>query len=274
MVVKAAELLIDSRNRNKTYPSDSTTTVNNYKWDIGGVLKNVQSIEVLYAEIPNSYYNVYAAVSSFTWTVGTTTKTVTIPVGNYSAATIPAALNTAIAASGSYGAIADVSQYLEFSLDATTDQLKLTAIQTLGSTTVSLATADTPYWMAWTTSTVAGPVTLNNSWLGGATLRLGTEPCIYFAIEEIGRNGERFNFGTNASRALNIDHAHVLTRFQTPDGINFMNYFSNERNMHERHFDEPFNLSTLTVQWLRPNGDLIDFNGADHSMHLRVIYDD
>ena len=33
-------------------------SVNDYTWGISRILKNVESIEVLYAEIPNSYYNI------------------------------------------------------------------------------------------------------------------------------------------------------------------------------------------------------------------------
>ena len=44
MVRKTAELLVHSHSRNKTRPSDSTKTVNDYAWEIGTVLKNVSSI--------------------------------------------------------------------------------------------------------------------------------------------------------------------------------------------------------------------------------------
>ena len=55
MTVQTAELIVHSSNR--TLTDSNKTTVNDYTWEIGKTLKNVIAIEVLYAEIPNSYYN-------------------------------------------------------------------------------------------------------------------------------------------------------------------------------------------------------------------------
>ena len=79
-----------------------------------------------------------------------------------------------------------------------------------------------------------------------------------------------------AVQAPASDADHVLTRFQTSGSVNYMNFFNNELNMHERHFDAspPLHLQKLTFQFLRSDGTLIDFNGFDHGLHMRVIYDE
>lgn len=279
MVRKTAELLVHSFSRNTTTPSDSKKSVNNYSWEIGTVLKNVESIEVLYAEIPNTYYNIYAGANTVSLKVHETDKSFDIAEGNYTPVELVTALNAALVANtvAVPGGTITLSAYLSFVLDSTLDQIYLSTIQAPPGNSF-VVTLDGPYsfgLLEKLTKTFSGNAL---KWYFGGTVRLGTESCLYLSIPEIGRNGtlgsSRFNFGTNSTNGIVINTDNVLSRFQTMDGVNYMNYFTNERGMHQRLFHEPFNLSRLTIRWLRPNGTLVDFNGADHSMHLRVWYDD
>lgn len=285
MVVKQAELIVDSRNRTRT--SRNASTVNDYTWELGTVLKNVISIEVLYAEIPNTYYNVYAGQNSFTIILNGVEHVISIPNGNYNTGTLVVALEaallaTAVAWTGGTGNETMATAF-EFAEDTNAHSLILrTKVDnTANSFIVDAATFPYSFGFENSIGSVTTPETFsaNKDYAAGSILRLGTEPCLFLSIAELSNHGKpRYNFGNNPSTSVAIDHSNVLTRFQTPDGHNHMNYFTNERNMHERHFgmggEGPLHLSRLTIRFHRPHGELVDFNGMDHSMHMRIIYDD
>ena len=112
---------IDSQHR----LNPTTTGTNGYTWEVGKLLKNVRKAEVLYAEVPNTHYNVPAGQNTFTMvqTVSGVASTVTATVtpGNYTTSTLPTAMDTAWAAAGG-------NVNLMFSIDSTTLRLKVTTV--------------------------------------------------------------------------------------------------------------------------------------------------
>ena len=272
MVRNTCELAIHSIHREVT-PAN-LTSVNNYTWPIGRTLKNVESIEVLYAELPNSYYNIPKGSNTLQIVMNSVTYTVTLTPGNYSDATIYTALNTALSQitvdlGGSSSPMGDL---IEFGVDETTTQLTITH-KTTTAVSGSIDSATWPYALGWSTDLTWTGLTASTVWYAGSTIRLAPEAVIYLAIAELGFRGSRYLFGAHPQ----IEFDNVLTRFQTGSGVNFMNLFDNEHNMHERHFgpeEAPLHLSQLTIRFLRPDGSLINFNGFDHSMHIRVVYND
>ena len=275
MVRQACELAIHSTHRERTV--DNLTSVNDYKWSIGRVLKNVESIEVLYAEIPNSYYNIPEGSNTLQISMNSTTYTITIPPGNYSDQNIHTTLNTLVST-----VLVDLtdnvvlmSDLIEFGVDEVTTQLTITHRGNV-SDGGSINSSTWPYALGWINDLSWDELSSGTTWHAGSTLRLAPESVVYLSIAELGVRGSRFLFGSSNPHPQ-IDFDHVLTRFQTGSGVNFMNFFNNERNMHERHFDPdeaPLHLSQLTIRFLRPDGSLIHFNGFDHSMHVRVVYND
>ena len=274
MVRQACELAIHSTHRERTV--DNSTSVNDYKWPIGRVLKNVESVEVLYAEIPNSYYNIPEGSNTLQISMNSTTYTITIPPGNYSDQNIHTTLNTLISTIAvNVGPHTHMSDLIEFGVNEVTTQLTITH-KTTTTVSGSIDSATWPYALGWSTDLTWTGLTASTVWHAGSTLRLAPESVVYLSIAELVVRGSRFLFGSSNPQPQ-IDFDHVLTRFQTGSGVNFMNFFNNERNMHERHFDPdeaPLHLSQLTIRFLRPDGSLINFNGFDHSMHVRVVYND
>jgi len=276
MTVQCAELVVHSSNC--TLTPENKTSVNDYVWSIGRTLKNVHSIEVLYAEIPNLYYNIYEGANTFQIVAAGAPYTMTIPPGNYSNQTIAAAMNNALTqVSFTVGGLSNMSDLFQFAVDDAKNQLmmqeKLSATLPGGCAIVA---STWPYTLGWLNDLSFTSTVTNNIRYTGGILRLSAEPCIYLSIKELGTRGSRYTFGSNSLSSVHIDADHVLTRFQTSGSVNYMNFFNNELNMHEQHFDPnpPLHLHQLTIQFLHSDGTFIDFNSFDHSMHLRVIYNE
>ena len=130
-----------------------------------------------------------------------------------------------------------------------------------------------PYGLGWLNDTTWTALVTGDTYSAGGVLRLGAEVVLYLSVPETSHHGSKYIFG---SSSVPIETDKVVTRFSIHAGLNHMSFFSNERNMHERHFDPhpPIHLSRLTIRFLRPDGRLVDFNGYDHSLHLRVIYNE
>ena len=269
MVVQVCELAIHSANREVT--DGDRRTVNNYTWPIGRTLKNVSSIEVMYAEIPNSYYNIPEGDNTFVVTLDSTNYTVTIPPGNYHADDVVVGLNTVLSGvSISISTYTNLSDLFTFTLDETTGVLGLTHHASL---TLPGSVSQFPYGLGWLNDTTWTALVTGDTYSAGGVLRLGAEAVLYLSVPETSHHGSKYIFG---SSSVPIETDKVVTRFSIHAGLNHMSFFSNERNMHERHFDPhpPIHLSRLTIRFLRPDGRLVDFNGYDHSLHLRVIYNE
>lgn len=274
MTIQCAELVVHSANR--TLTPENKTSVNNYTWDVGKTLKNVRAIEVLYAEIPNSYYNIYEGANTFHIVVDGVTRDMTIPAGNYNNTTIVTIMNTALSEiTLTVGSYSNMGQLFEVGVDAAKSQLMIRP-KVSHATSWSITASTWPYALGWLTDVSFASMVANALSYAGGILRLAAESCIYLSIKELGTRGSRYTFGTNSLKSVHIDADHVLTRFQTSGSVNYMNFFNNELNMHERHFDAspPLHLQKLTFQFLRSDGTLIDFNGFDHGLHMRVIYDE
>ena len=250
-------------------------SVNDYTWTIGKTLKNVRAIEVLYAEIPKL---ILQHLRRGKHVPNRGCGTIAIPAGNYSNTTIATAMNTALSqVAFTVAGLSNMSDLFEFAVDAAKNQLmireKVSATLPGGCAIVA---STWPYALGWLNDFTMTSLVTNNVRYAGGILRLAAEPCIYLSIKELGTRGSRYTFGSNSLNAVHIDADHVLTRFQMSGSVNYMNFFNNELNMHERHFDAspPLHLQKLTFQFLRSDGTLIDFNGFDHGLHMRVVYDE
>ena len=270
MVIQVCELAIHSSNREMT--TENKTTVNNYTWKLGKVLKNVESIEVLYAEIPNSYYNIDARNNSYVLTVNSTDYTIFIPPGNYTADTITTALNTTLSGVTVTG-VGAASTLIAFSVDEPTSNLVATHSTNLAQ---SGALSQFPPGISWLNDTSWTTFVSGTKYYAGSILQLSAEPVLYLSIPQTSHHGSKYHFGNTSTKGIPIETDKVVTRFSLSGGINYMNFFTNERNMHERHFDgqPPLHLSNLTIRFLKPDGALVDFNGYNHSLHLRVVYNE
>ena len=272
MVVQVCELAIHSANREVT--DDNRRTVNNYTWPIGRTLKNVESIEVLYAEIPNSYYNIPEGDNTFVYTVYDTEYVITIPPGNYHADDIVVRLNALLAAEptpvNNISGYTNMAEFFTFTLDDITGMLGVIQ-NTQGA--IPGGVSKFPYGLGWLNDTRWDALVTGDTYSAGGVLRLGAEAVLYLSIPETSHHGSKYIFG---SSSVPIETDKVVTRFSVHAGLNHMAFFSNERNMHERHFDPhpPIHLSKLTVRFLRPDGRLVDFNSYDHSLHIQVVYND
>lgn len=277
MVRKVCEFLVHSELRQNLDES----TVNNYTIDLGQVLKNVERFEVLYAEIPNTYYNIDSTNNELViWCTGQR-STFTIPVGTYSVDEVVVALNTAIAtinvAGATAGAFNNLGEIWNFRYDTIVGEIYAYGIGNAGpeGTAIYMYKADNPSWLGLNQDILVDPCIAGVSHYMGKLANLGPEPVLYLAIPEFDARGRRFRFGN--SQYCPLANEYIFTRFQMPVSLQFMHFFSNEHGMHEKTIDpqeSPLHLSKLTFRFLKKDGSLVDFNGYNHSLHLRITYND
>jgi hypothetical protein len=260
MVLTQVQLAIDSRHRNDPH----TTPPNNYKWDLGRVHMNCRTLEVLFAEVPGSIYNVPEDRNSFkiTQTVGATTTTLTCSVtpGNYDKNTLLTAVNNAWTAAGG-------TSNLSFTLDAITEELVLSS--TDASTTASTVATDFAYPFGWHAT---GTVPANGSLRAGGMVRLAADASLYLFIPEVG-SGDDIVFSPEGGKLFGRG---LIGRFQMRAGSGMVNYFQDDLFAHKRKIqDNPsVSLSHLTIIWKNAFGDVVNFHGVDHSLFVKLTCDE
>jgi hypothetical protein len=256
-------LHVDSRHR-VNYPN---TGPNHYRWDIGKVLRNCDMIEVIYVELPGSMYNVPSTRNQFAVTQstgGVDTKIVaTVSPGNYDSTTIVTALNTAWTSAGG-------TTDLTFAVDSVTDQITAT-LSGSATHTVSFDSTDWAYPFSWHYN--GALATPGDTARAGGMLRLNHEMSLFLAIPETGSSCmDEIRFSPEGG---NVQTQGLIGRYQMRAGTGLVNYFQDELGIARRmiqHCDK--NMRYLTIRWLDGWGEEVDFNMVDHSMLIRLHYNE
>ena len=272
---------VDSKHRKDL----TQTTSNGYEWSIGKVIKNVSKIEVLYAEIPNSYYNVplgrnYFRIQQIVSGTATIIRAAVTP-GNYTTLTLPAAMQTAWASSAvneDTGAAIVGNANVRFAINAST--LKIEVSSTSSSVTgVVVPLTDGisyPFGLDNPNLTVNMNFAQGTPFTAGNSVRLASDTTIFLSIDELKgpRDSDVVLSPEGAGRV--VSQKGIVGRFQMTSGPGEVNYFKDEFMVYAKHIPHspPMHLHTLTVRWLNGFGDQIDFNGHDNSVLLRVTYDE
>lgn len=266
---------VDSKHRT----NQNTTTSNGYQWSIGKVIKNVSKIEVLYAEIPNSYYNVplgrnYFQIEQTVSGVETIIKAAVAP-GNYTSLTLPLAMQTAWASSAvnvATGASVVGNTNVRFAVNASTLKIEVSSTDANVSGVIApLLLIGYPFGLDtrnWFTST--------QPFVSGSSVRLASDTTLFLSIDELAgpRDSDIILSPEGAGRV--VSQKGVVGRFQMTSGPGQVNYFKDEFMVYAKHIPQspPTHLHTLTVRWLNGFGDEIDFNGHDNSVLLRITYNE
>ena len=266
---------------------------NNYHFTLPRMLRGVREIELYRAEVPSSMYNITDIDDFFTFTVTifrtnlpveTLTVQWKIPPGAYTLNSIVEMLNVMKDADVRLAA-AGVTPFLLFVADPLTGKLSLTATIPANPTpTVRLELTLHPFYTLGTDVSVSGAGTAT-SWVVSSQypVRLQVPLVVFVALTNIralGTSSEDIEVHSNLfGHANNSTHGHVsrgciIARLQLTQGQWGVNYLGSENRIYLRQFESgALNLDHLNIVFTDPLGRLIDFNGVDHSLFLRIAYE-
>jgi hypothetical protein len=265
--------VVNSRDRNPaTYPSASE-----YRLELRVPFIDVVSVELIKATLPLTTFNVNANnnVIYFEEMLGDALSA-TIPVGNY-----PDATTLAISIAASMTAASANGVTYTSAVNALTDKITLVSDGAGGSifsllffgqpTLEGEGTTEyrreKPQYPPNSIGPVVGFNTLDYS---GALMyeapfvpQLGGDPDAYLHVEELELLESNDTQIHNAFAVIKMDGLYYA-RFDEQSGTRFIKYFSPPKGK----------LAYLTITWRNAQGDLIDFNGAEHSFALQIITKD
>ena len=253
-------VLLDSRDRNVA----QSPTPSSYVLKLPATLYSVTSAVLRTAEIPSSFYVFSSARGNTTLTVlvGSTTRTLMIPDGNYTFATMSTALSTALSA-------AFPSSTFTVSFDESSYKLELAVNNSLviGVDTRAVNPTATPlqYGLAYYLGFPAGELRSGvGSVTGTRVVCLNPESYILVDITELNTVHQGGLFGAGGTQGT------VFAKIPI-----FCNSFG--LSVYDKHFCQneyvtPIaRLNELHVAMRFHDGSLIDFQGVEHSLTLEIM---
>jgi hypothetical protein len=269
---------VDSRARFLETPVRSP---NNYRFDLPRLLRGVREIEVFRAEVPSSMYNITATDPPFMFTMTapsmpSQTFSWQIAPGAYTLATVVAKLNELKNSDLGCGCM---SPYLTFSGNETTGKLSLTVVLPDSNTKLTFH----PYYAFGIDHTVHGAGDASQ-WVVTTPhpVRFNTPTVLFLSFPNIRAIGTSSDIDVHSGLFGHQDghtEGHVArgcitARMQLTAGQWNVNYIESEPRVYLRSFPSgAVNVHHLDILFTDPLGRLIDFNGADHSLFLRVAYE-
>jgi hypothetical protein len=274
---------IDSRAR---FLENPVRAPNNYRFELPRLLRGVREIEVFRAEVPSSMYNITATDPPFVFVV---TRLVLnqepqifpiswqIPPGAYTLTTAVDKLNSLKNADPTLLS-QSLTTYLAFSGDQTTGKISLKA-----DNNPALRLMLHPYYPFGIDHDVQG-ISENGDCIVTTPhpARLNTPTVLFLSFPNIRAIGSSTDievhsglFGHQEGHTQgHVSRGCITARLQLTAGQWNINYLESEARVYLRSFPSgAVNLHHLDVLFTDPLGRLIDFNGADHSLFLRIAYE-
>ncbi len=269
-------VVIDSRDRNQ----DDWANPEDYHIDFDNVYKDVLTIELISAEVPKSAYLINTSNNKlfFQETAGQvsggTFYTAEIPVGNYTATELRAAVETALEDPGASNYTVTVNTTL-------TNKFTIQSDLSGGATVFNLLFDGGTQKFENTTRKVykegsAGSVLGFNrtdligsggapSFTGQNQFNLNGENYIYLYIKEL----ENLDGISSSSTATDTFTKITL---DVDSNTNVKYYKSEHDYISKVMFTPPLaKLSQMVIKFYTYNGDLYDFNGLEHSLYFKVV---
>lgn len=240
-----------------------STPPNNYKVPLPDVLRRVREVEVFRAEIPSTIYDIDAPKNLLDLEIrqfdppNTSVKRFTIPPGSYSATTLVAALNEV-------NAVNTIEPGLSFAFSSATGKLR---IAHSGARAIKFRNA---FYSLGIDTVVAGSnAGFANPLVADAPVRLAVATSVFLAIPELSHPLPDIMLHPQLPSTSD-----VIARFQLTAPPLYMNFIGAEGRYYLRQYAGGLNVSSLTIRLVDSAGNLLNFNGADHRIFLRVVYED
>uniref|UniRef100_A0A6C0K8Z9 Uncharacterized protein n=1 Tax=viral metagenome TaxID=1070528 RepID=A0A6C0K8Z9_9ZZZZ len=291
-------IIIDSRDRQVT----TTSSPGNYTVIFPTVYSNIYSVTLRSYEVPFTY-NQFAACqnnTSFSMTYNssggtiTSTRTITIPDGNYTITTLPSFLTQNMNAAFGTTATRALNAYwnpttglasIYSTISGDSLSLNFSASQNINCGTgqgVSYSTGwGFGYFLGFYQSNYTSsntPIITAGNTLSALTVAnvtgnfiMNTNPDTYILMDIPGLN-KIDETGIDGKYAGRIDGAFAKVPLTNNTGeYLFYQDTSGPSPLNQRVYNPPISkLDRITVRWRRHDGRIIDFNGGEHSFTLEL----
>jgi hypothetical protein len=106
---------------------------------------------------------------------------------------------------------------------------------------------------------------------GNRSVEIMSAPVAFLVIKNV--KFRRANHVANETRIPSAGRGQ-LARFQLTAPYGSMNYFNSEHLLEHGEVEEPCatNIDHLEIEWFNRDGDVINFNGVDHTLQLRISH--
>lgn len=274
-------LVVDSRSRHHGTDTIPSEEPNDYKYVFPYAYKDITSIELVNAEIPNSGYTIENTHNALRFIISGTTYDITVPVGNYDIASLCTALQSAMNAdsSGFIVTASTINNLITISNSSSFQLIFIDGTEAHGNDT-------TPIYNDRTGSTM----TFNNN--GQNKYRANTiAPVLGF--ERLDRSGAftytgkySYNLRINKYLILSIENMDRLDSYnKTVNGSfciipledstsNFNlhpNYGEIDNDAYVKYFQQPLrSLDQMHIRFYDLDGNLYNFHGHDHFLMFKI----
>ena len=262
----------------------STYNIAKYTMTLSHKITDVKSISVKNAEIPNTFFNISAALGNNYFYISTSTgatvsTVITIPDGYYTSSNIAAAINAALPA---YGGVNSVE--LQYSISNNFSQF--TAVSSSGGASFNINFAVTPTgdfdkynfksklgWLLGFRNT-SYTVVKSSYTTSESMLNLNMKKYVYLAVEDFA-NAYQNSFLTslpfssinkNIIAKIQMDTSMWPFGYVQPINSNYGSLMSDTRT-----YNGKVDLQKLAVQLLDEDGNPVNLNGQDFSFGLEVV---
>ena len=243
--MKESIIIVDSSNRNKTlYPSNNSWTYTNNR-----TYKNPKEISLIGAIFPNSQYVINSNNYKFNVTSGATQYTANLTLGNYTPSSLATELQTDL------NALAIPST--TFTVTVNTNNFTFTITST-AAVVYNFSQNTTLAAILGFPSTNSGSV---SSITSSYAYNINTTRYYKVFIKELPTD-----YDTNINQNFNF----IILNNSNSGGYTFLTNSNNVNNCLEISRD--INLATLTIQMLDEFGNLVQLNGLDYILTLKIKY--
>jgi hypothetical protein len=269
-------LNIDTRFRTNYYNSQST----NFQIDIPNKFSNVVSMQLSALEFPTTFFNISKALGTnfFNLTIGSDTKQIIVPDGNYIPSEIVSFFNNYVSTefAGTF------FQYITFGVDVYNQSGSGRLLVALNSNTPSTfsftlnfqadingnpdESTPLPMKLGWMLGFRQGIYTNNVTYISEGMVDLIGIKYLYLAIDEYS-NSVNDNF--YAAFTDSVLNKNILARISV-QGLSFQSLSQNNFILitHPRQYFGPIDITTLKIQLLDEYGRIIQLNNMDYSLCL------
>ena len=258
--LKTYNLVIDSRDRNTVaYPDNF-----NYQIDLDTIYKDIVSVELVSANVPKSQYLINSSNNKIYFTDnGSAELTATIPIGNYTAATLATAIGTAMTTVATN----------TFTVTNNTLTNTFTIAVNTGTYTLDFAGVSEVYGtttrIRYRENSIGAIIGFPQTDLSGSISYTGSNQYNFNGPTYILLHIDNFDnlFGVH-NNSITKSFAKIIL----DTDLNSYKYFKSQTDyITKKEFSPPLaKLAQMNIKFLNYDGTFYDFSGLEHCLYFKV----